>query len=78
MTQKMFNKPFETELIYRATRDGFGWKEARAKIEGKKHLFHLFKVKGKNKRFGGYHDVTLKNKHGVFEDTDKAFLVSID
>ncbi len=32
MNKKMFDKPFETELIYRASEDGFGWKEARAKI----------------------------------------------
>ncbi len=76
--KKLFEKKFSTKLIYRASRDGFGLKEGRERILNKKNLLHLFKVKGREKRFGAFNDICFKDKHREWEDSPNLFVISID
>ncbi len=78
MKEKLFEKKYKAELIYRATEDGFGFYDAKPKIINQKNLLHLFKVKGNEKRFGALNDITFKDKNYEYEWSDNTFLIQID
>jgi hypothetical protein len=73
-----FNHDKNFELLYRATRDGFGSKNFHSKCDGKSNTLTIFKTTGTSFIFGGYTTASWEScEPGKYKSDPNAFLFSL-